>query len=140
MARSGVVRIRGTWLGAVALASAALLTSCGGTQDDAAGSVAQQLLSDAAQQRGDKACSLLAPAAREELADSSGRPCAEAILEEGLGASASPVDVRVYDPMAHVRFATDTVFLSRFDGERLVVAAACVPRAGGPYDCDIQVS
>lgn len=42
--------------------------------------------------------------------------------------------------MAQARFESDTVFLSRFDGEWLVVAAACTPVSGHPYDCSIQVS
>lgn len=115
------------------------LTSCAGSQDDAATSVAQLLAAAVAGGHGDDACRLLAPAARTELEDSSGTPCAQAVLQERVG-TGDPVGVEVFDTMAQVRLEDDTVFLSRFDGDWLVVAAACTPQPPGPYDCDIQVS
>lgn len=116
------------------------MTSCAGTQDAAAASAAERLLLAVADQDGDTACSLLAPAARTELEQSSGGPCAESILEEGLGKDSAPLRVDVYDTMAQVHFASDTVFLSRFDGQWLIIAAACTRRSGRPYDCSVQVS
>ena len=117
------------------------LASCAGSQDSAAASVAEQLLQAVADGDGQGACAVLAPAARAELEDSSGKPCAEAVLEEDVGAASSPERIQVYDLMAQVRFASGTVFLSRFDGEWLVTGAACTPQpADQPYDCRIQVS
>ncbi len=117
------------------------LTSCAGTQDDAAGTAARRLLDAVAQDDGAAACAVLAPAARTELEDTSGKPCPEAVLEEDVGSASAPQAVEVYDRMAQVRFASGPVFLSRFDGEWLVVGAACTPEPGDrPYDCSIQVS
>jgi hypothetical protein len=122
------------------VAAPGVLGSCAAGDDEAVSAVAEQLLLSAGQQQGAEACSLLAPAAVEELEDSSGQPCDEAILEEDLGAAGEPRGVQVFDTMAQVRFESDTVFLSRFDGKWLVVAAACVPQPGRPYDCGVQVS
>lgn len=129
------------WSGsALALVTVGLLAGCSGTQEHEAASVAQRFLVAAQEQEGDEACSLLAPAARSELEQSSGQACDVAILEEDLGADGAPPTVEVFDTMAQARFEGDTVFMSRFDGEWLVVAAACTPVSGHPYDCSIQVS
>ncbi len=125
---------------ALALVTVGLLAGCSGTQEHEAASVAQRFLAAAQQQEGEEACSLLAPAARSELEQSSGQSCDAAILEEDLGAEGAPSTVEVFDTMAQARFESETVFLSRFDGEWLVVAAACTPVPGRPYDCSIQVS
>lgn len=129
------------WSGtALALVTVGLLAGCSGTQEHEAASVARRFLVAAQEQEGRQACSLLAPAARTELEQSSGQACDLAILEEDLGADAAPPTVQVFDMMAQARFEDDTVFLSRFDGEWLVTAAACTPISGRPYDCGIQVS
>ena len=126
---------------AVAAVASVVLTACAGTQDHAAGTAAQRLLDAVARGDGADACAVLAPAARTELEDTSGQPCREAVLEEDVGSASTPEAVEVYDRMAQVRFASGTVFLSRFDGEWLVVGAACTPEPGDrPYDCSIQVS
>jgi hypothetical protein len=113
------------------------LTACSGNQDLAAGSAAQRLLTAAEQGDGDTACSLLAPAARQELEQTTGQPCEEAVLDEDLGSAQGPVEVEVFDTMAQAVVGTDTVFLSRFDGQWLVVAAACTPVPERPYDCSV---
>ena len=124
----------------VVVAAGALASCDDGRDDESARSVAQQLLVAASQQEGSQACALLAPGAVQELEDSSGQPCERAVLDEDLGEAGEPLGVQVFDTMAQVRFETDTVFLSRFDGAWLVVAAACVRDPGRPYDCGIQVS
>jgi len=117
------------------------LAACAGTQDEPAASAAQDFLSRAQQRDGAGACDLLAPAARSGLEDASGKACDEAVLEEDTGAASPPIDVEVYDSMAQVRFESGTVFLSTFDGDWLVVGAACTRRPGDqPYDCSIEVS
>jgi hypothetical protein len=128
------------WASVAGLAVPCVLGSCAAGDDQAVSAVAEELLNSASQQQGAKACSLLAPGAVNELEASSGQPCDQAILEEDLGAAGEPLGVQVFDTMAQVRFESDTVFLSRYDGKWLVVAAACVPQSGRPYDCDIQVS
>jgi hypothetical protein len=122
------------------MATALLLSSCSGTQDDPAADAARGLLAAAGRGDGADACRLLAPAAREELEQSSGQPCDRAVLAEDLGSGDGPLTVEVFDQMAQVRFEDDTVFLSRFDGDWLVVGAACERQPTGPYDCSIQVS
>jgi hypothetical protein len=115
------------------------LTSCASNENKAATSVAERLLDAVGRGSGGDACRLLAPATRTDLEDSSGRSCEEAVLDEQVGTGRA-VGVEVFDTMAQVRFEDDTLFLSRFDGAWLVVAAACTPRPPGPYDCDIQGS
>jgi hypothetical protein len=124
---------------AVVLILALGLSSCAGTEDDAATSVALDLAAAVASGNGQDACRLLAPAARTELEDASGKPCDEAVLEERIG-TGDAVGVEVFDTMAQVRLDDDTVFLSRFDGAWRVVAAACMPQEPRPYDCGVQVS
>lgn len=116
------------------------LTSCAGSQDEPAGSAAQDFLGAVEAKDGASACSLMAPAARAELKSSSGKPCPEAVLDEQLSPASPLSSVHVYDSMAQVRFDSETVFLSRFDGDWLVVGAACTAKTGDqPYDCSIQV-
>ena len=114
-----------------------LLAGCAGTQDGPAASAARALLEAAHDGNGSAACDLLAPAARSELEQTSGKPCAEAVLEEDLGDGAGPARIEVFDTAAQVVVGADTVFLSRFDGNWLVIAAACTPVPGRPYDCSI---
>lgn len=114
-----------------------LLAGCAGTQDSATGAVAEQLLGAARNGDGATACDLLAPATRSELESSSGSPCEEAILEEDLGEGTGEMRVEVYDTSAQVKVGGDTVFLSRFDGRWLVVAAACTAVPDRPYDCSV---
>lgn len=129
------------WSGsALALVTVGMLAGCSDTQEHEVAAVAHRFLVAAQEQEGREACSLLAPAARSELEQSSGQECEVAILEEDIGTDGAPPSVQVFDTMAQARFDNDTVFLSRFDGEWLVVAAACTPISGRPYDCSIQVS
>lgn len=114
-----------------------LLGGCAGTQDEPATDAAQELLDSARDGDGARACDLLAPATRSELESSSGSPCEEAILEEDLGEGTGDVRVEVYDTSAQVKVGGDTVFLSRFDGRWLVVAAACTAVPARPYDCSV---
>jgi hypothetical protein len=113
------------------------LAGCAGSQDDAATTAALRLLDAAAGRDGAAACAALAAPARDELEQSSGKPCAEAILEEELGDGEGRASVKVYDTMAQVVVGAETVFLSRYDGRWKVVAAACTPVPGRPYDCSI---
>jgi hypothetical protein len=124
---------------ATVLVAATALAACAGAQDDEATAVAEQLVAAVDGGRGDEACGLLAPAARSELESSSGKPCAQAVLEEKVGPAGTSPRVEVFQTMAQVRFADDAVFLSRFDGAWLVVGAACTPQAARPYDCSISV-
>jgi hypothetical protein len=116
---------------------ALLLAGCAGSQDAAAGSAAQDLLDAVRDRDGAAACAALAAPTREELEQASGKACPAAVLEEDLSGGTGDVRVQVFDSMAQVRVGTETVFLSRFDGRWLVVAAACTPVPRKPYDCSI---
>ena len=123
-----------------AAACVLLLAGCGGTQDDAAVSAAAALLSAVERGDGGAACDLLAPPVRSELEQSTGKPCEQAVLEEDLGAATARPTVEVFETMAQAVVGTETLFLSRFDGRWLVVAAACKPTPGDrPYDCSIAM-
>ncbi|MFF7393641.1 hypothetical protein ACFZAE_35040 [Streptomyces scabiei] len=84
-------------------------------------------------------CAVLAPAVRDELEQSSGTPCEEAILEEGVPFVAAAEDevegVDVAGRQARVEFSADTLFLSRFSDGWKVLAAGCAPRPERPYRC-----
>lgn len=122
-----------TAVGAVAV----LVTACGGTQDPDVARVATGLMEAVEGDDGTGACALLAPPVRSELEDTSGSPCAEAVLEEDVGAPSDSTEVEVFDTMARAVVGSETLFLSRFDGRWLVVAAACDPVAGKPYNCAV---
>jgi hypothetical protein len=115
----------------------AALAGCSGTQDDAATTVARRLLDAAAASDGAAACAALAAPTRDELEQSSGKPCEEAVLEEDLGGGDGAASAEVFDTMAQVAIGAETVFLSRYDGRWRVVAAACTPVPDRPYDCSI---
>jgi hypothetical protein len=95
-----------------------------------------------------RACELLAPRTRQELAGSARAPCPEA--RAGLPPPPSPPpspggtpharQADVYGRQARVAFPDDTLFLSHFAAGWRVTAALCRPRPGEgePYDCDIQ--
>ncbi|MFC7726559.1 hypothetical protein ACFQW6_15725 [Nocardioides sp. GCM10028917] len=121
---------------AVLVVACAALAGCGGTQDDAATTAARRLLDAAAAGDGPGACAALAAPTRDELEQSSGKPCEEAVLEEELGGD-GPASVEVFDTMAQVVVGAETVFLSRYDGRWRVVAAGCTPVPDRPYDCSI---
>ena len=117
--------------------SALLLQGCAGGQGGPAQS-AMQFLAAAEDDDGAAACALLAPAARDELASTAGSPCPEAVLDEDLETDdARHAEVAVFDTMAQATVGSQTLFLSRYDGRWLVVAAACTPVPDGPYDCSI---
>jgi hypothetical protein len=132
--------IRAGASGIVLLAVGLSLSACGGSQDAAVSEVVERFYSAVEDGDGEAACALLVPATRRELEQSSGTACAAAILAEDgdLGSGDGGV-VEVYDTMAQVRFEGDTAaFLARLPDGWRVLAAACTPRAVGPYDCTVK--
>jgi hypothetical protein len=121
----------------VVVVAATALSGCAGSEDDAATTAALRLLDAAAGGDGTAACAALAAPTRDELEQSSGKPCEEAVLEEELAGASGADRVDVFDSMARVVAGSQTVFLSRYDGRWKVVAAACTPVADRPYDCSI---
>jgi hypothetical protein len=121
----------------MSLAFPLFLSSCASGDDTDARAVAERLLASVATNDGTAACALLAPPARSELEQASGRACRQAILEQGLRRDHA-TEVQVFNVAAQVRFAHDVVFLAKGrDGWR-VTAAGCRPVADRPYDCRIQ--
>lgn len=114
------------------------LTACGDDRDRPVEDVATSFYAALARGDGKAACRLLAPATRDELQQSAGKTCTEAILEEGVPEVTDPLDVQVYGTAGEVRFGTDTAFLAKFRSGWLVSAVACTPRTGDqPYDCKV---
>lgn len=101
----------------------------------------QQVAEDfyAAVSRGDgaAACELLAPATRDELEQSAGRPCAVAVLEEDVPRAGQARDVNVYGAAGEVELEGDTAFLGEFPDGWRVTAVGCTARPPEPYDCQV---
>jgi hypothetical protein len=115
-----------------------VLAGCGDTEDSAVENVAGDLLEATSRGDGQAACEMLSPHTRDELEQSSGKPCERAILEESIGRGGAVRDAQVFETMAEVKYDDEIVFLSRFDSGWLVVATACTPRPDGPYDCSVS--
>jgi hypothetical protein len=127
---------------AVAVVPLALvaLTGCAaaGGRGEAAGAVATRLLTAVQNKDGATACAVLAPDTASEVAQSGGKSCPEAILDEDLPQPGAVTATAVYGQWAQVRIGDDTVFLAVFPGGWRVVAAGCQPRGERPYDCEVQ--
>lgn len=87
---------------------------------------------------GEAACAVLAVRTIEELEQSTGKPCATAILEEDPLVPAGQPRVQTFGSMAQARYDGETLFLSRFDESWLVTAAACTKSAAGTYECAVK--
>ncbi|MFF8972733.1 hypothetical protein [Streptomyces sp. NPDC014995] len=86
----------------------------------------------------DRMCGALAPATLEELEQSAGRPCAQALAEESPPAGGAVRGTDVHGNQARAVLAGDTLFLSRFTTGWKVVAAGCRQRPQRPYQCRIK--
>ncbi|MFJ8108945.1 hypothetical protein [Streptomyces sp. NPDC096132] len=86
----------------------------------------------------EQVCAVLAPATVEELEQSAGRPCAQAVGEESLPAGGAVRRTDVYGNQARTVLASDTLFLSRFTSGWKVVAAGCEAQPREPYQCRIK--
>ena len=130
--------LAGRWL-ALPLCAAALTAGCGtaGPQD-AAAAAATRFAAAVTSKDGPAACALLGQAPREELEQSAGKPCAQAITGEDLPGLGAVSTVELWGEQAQVRGASDTVFLSHLTGHWLVMAAGCRPKPGDPYDCTVK--
>ncbi|KQZ70695.1 hypothetical protein [Nocardioides sp. Root151] len=85
-----------------------------------------------------RACAQLAPTTRDDLVQSAGAPCDEALADERLPPPGSASEVAVFGTTGQVRYDHDTLFLSRHDGDWRVDAAGCTVRHSKPYDCQLQ--
>lgn len=101
------------------------------------GGVAEDFYAALARGDGAAACELLAPATRDELEQSAGKPCATAVLEEDVPRAGKARDVDVYGSAGEVELDGDTAFLGEFrDGWR-ITAVGCTPQPPEPYDCQV---
>jgi hypothetical protein len=114
------------------------MSSCGQPHDEDVEAVARIFYDASSARHGATACSELAPDTKSELEQSSGKPCAEAVVEEDVPTVSDPADVRVFGTQAEVKWTTETTFLARFPDGWKVMAAACTPQRSGPYDCTIS--
>lgn len=122
----------------VALALVAGATAgCGPVHEDAVRRTASDFYAAYAADDGTTACDALAPRTKSELEQSTGKPCAEALLAEDLPQVDEPLDIRVFGTQAEVVWRGETTFLARFRGGWKVMAAACSPRENHPYDCQV---
>jgi hypothetical protein len=104
-------------------------------------SVATRMLQAVARSDGATACDLLAPRTAAEVADSEGKSCPDAILQEHLPAPGRTRSTQVFGQWAQVRMDGDTLFLAVFPDGWRVVAAGCTPRREDePYNCAVQGS
>ena len=118
-----------------ALGVAALLSGCAGAQADDVSDVAAAF-EDPAGDPGER-CALLVPATVAALESEESAPCADVISELPLEGGAVE-SVEVWGGDAQVRLSGDTLFLAETPAGWRVVAAACEPRAGAPYDCEVE--
>ncbi|MDC0771469.1 hypothetical protein [Streptomyces sp. HD] len=86
----------------------------------------------------DRVCAVLAPATVEELEQSAGSPCPQAVSEESLAPGGAVRRTDVYGNQARAVLSSDTLFLSRFTAGWKVVAAGCAPQPHEPYRCRIK--
>ena len=122
---------------ALVAASCLAASGCSGAQDAAVADVVADFYEAVSTSDGEGACAVLAPATLTELEQSAGKPCAEAVLSEGVPDVAGPERIQVFGTMAQVRHDQDVAFLTRFDDGWRVVAAACTA-ASSRYDCSIK--
>ncbi|MCW2767938.1 MAG: hypothetical protein JWO11_3897 [Nocardioides sp.] len=132
---------RQPWVSARAGAAVAILATvsgCGSSQDTPAETAATSFYR--ALDTGDEtgACAWLAPKTREELEKSSSKDCPNALRAETVTSPGAFRDVTVYGTMAQIRYAEETVFVTRFRSGWRVMALGCTPQAVGPYDCEIK--
>ncbi|MBC2904730.1 hypothetical protein [Streptomyces cupreus] len=86
----------------------------------------------------DRVCALLAPGTLEELEQSAGSPCAQALRAEPPTPGGAVRRADVYGNQARAVLSTDTLFLSHFTSGWKAVAADCEQRPQQPYQCKIK--
>lgn len=129
---------RTPWLlGLVALA--ATLGGCSSVGDTSgAAGAAEAFHAATASGDGSAACSRLSVRVADELEQSAGSPCAEAVLAVDLPKASEVRDVQVWGGRGLVLLDHDVVFVAEFDDGWRVTAAGCSPRKDRPYDCAVK--
>ncbi|SFB77982.1 hypothetical protein SAMN04487968_101479 [Nocardioides terrae] len=137
------MNVRGLLIGIATVLVVPTVSSCDSSSDDDVAKVATAFYEAIGSEDAATACRLLAPPTRSELESSAGKPCAKAILDEGVQEAVGAPQVDVYATMARVRWPQESTFMARYDGGWLVFAAGCSPDPKSPrdadrYDCDLQ--
>jgi hypothetical protein len=87
--------------------------------------------------KGQDACGLLTPDAKESVAGATDVSCASAVLN--VKESGSQVHhVQIWGDAAQVKVGSDTVFLRRLATGWQVRAAGCQSQPGAAYHCDVE--
>ena len=117
-----------------------LLTSCAtlGPDTTAAAGVATAFHRAIEDGNGNAACAVLAPATMQDLENTSGHSCIDAILDEDLPDAREVEATQAFGRGAQVLMDGDVVFLSVFGDHWLITAAGCTPRGDRPYDCTVK--
>jgi hypothetical protein len=126
------------WLGFVALA--VTLGGCSSLGPDTSGAAgaAEAFHVATADGDGSAACSRLSVRVAEELAQSAGAPCEQAVLAADVPDAAQVRDVQVWGGRGLVVLDHDVVFVAEFDSGWRVTAAGCSARKDRPYDCAVK--
>ena len=119
-----------------------VVTACStlGPSDNAAGEVAVRFHQAVATGNGSVACSVLAPETVDELEQTTGSACDQAVLDQDLPDAQSAQVSQAFGHGAQVLMDGDVVFLALFDGQWKITAAGCRSRGDRPYDCDLKGS
>jgi hypothetical protein len=126
--------------GLLLIAPVLLVAGCASASSRAGGApeVARRFSAAVAARDGATACALLAASTRDELVQSSGKPCPESLTGEDVAPVGTVRRVEAWGEQAEVAGTSGTVFLSHLTGTWLVVAAGCKPRPGEPYECAVK--
>jgi hypothetical protein len=123
---------------------------CGGARNDEVEGAAREFYDALATRDGARACQLLAPPTRQDVEQSAGKPCDQAIVDDEITPAAGTPNVEVYGVMGQVRWDGETTFLTRYqDGWRVLAAGCALPSgtstddtndAGDPerYECSVK--
>ncbi len=125
------------WIVLVMLPLALVTAGCTPAQQPPARAAAETFQTAVRASDADGACRLLSPETRGNLESASGKACAGALA--GLDLPKGGVrSVEVWGDEALARLDGAVLFLARFRSGWRVTAAGCTPRAGKPYDCDVE--
>lgn len=129
------------WHGGVSVVVlAAAAAGCGqlSAREDAAAAVVAGFEQASAADDTAAMCAALAPGTREELEDREHTGCERAVGGLGLPTGGQLRRIDVFGQQAREVLEADTVFLSAFPDGWKITAAACEPRPGMPYRCDLK--
>ncbi|WP_143591103.1 hypothetical protein [Thermoactinospora rubra] len=119
------------------MAAAVLVTGCG-ADTTAPVRTAEQFYRALSGGQADAACRLLAPRTAEKLPEES-EGCGQALEKKKQQLQGGSVEsAEVWGDEARVVLSGDVVFLHHYPDGWRVKAVGCRPRAGQPYDCEVE--